>query len=425
MLGVLDLKRVAVTLLAGLAACTASSPSPGAGVGAWPMYRGDLSRDGHPAGEALDIAEAQRLVPAWRAPLGGPIDGSPVVAGGVVVAASDSGNLAAYDARTGSKLWEKATLGPISGSPTVGGNRVFAGTLSGHLRAFTLAGGDVLWDWKAPGEQPAIWSSPTVYDDLVLVGIGSQAGDTPLEVGRMVALDVATGRQVWSICARAACAPGGGIWSTPAIDASGRAYVGLGNPEDGALAFEAGSGRRIWERSFYPDEARDLDVGASPVIVRLAGREAVAVGSVAGIFELLDASTGAVIWSDDLVRGSAVHGLIASAGYDGMKLFVGSASPPTGMFAVAAEGGAQVWRRDTDQPVYSAPAVGAGVLVFGTGAVFGDTSAGLLLALATGDGRVLWRYDMHSSVRSAPAIAGGLVVVGDVNGDLVAFQPSS
>jgi outer membrane protein assembly factor BamB len=100
-------------------------------------------------------------------------------------------------------------------------------------------------------------------------------------------------------------------------------------------------------------------------------------------------------------------------------------TPPTGVFALAPEDGAIRWRQGTDQPVYSSPAAGNGVLVFGTGAVFGDVHVGSIVALSSLDGGVLWTYDAHSSVFSSPAIAGTMVVVGDSNGDLFAFRPSS
>jgi outer membrane protein assembly factor BamB len=411
-------------LIAVLASCASPGLQPSDAAGAsWTMYRGDLARDGHPPSATLDAQQATRLRVAWNAHMSGAVDGSPAVSGGLVVAGSANGDLDAFDERTGEQSWKRSGLGPISGSPAISDRRVFASTLSGHVRAFSLNDGRDIWDWKAPGAQPALWSSPTIYRGLLLIGVGSQAGDQPLESGRIVALDTANGAERWTTCAMTGCEPGGGIWSTPSIDAAGRAYVGVGNPIDGVLAFDATTGDRLWQYSFYSDGARDLDIGASPVLLDLAGREAVAVGSVAGIFKLLDAANGNVIWSDELVSGSAVHGLLASPAYDGGSLYVPSASPPTGIFALEPADGAVLWRRETPLPAYSSPALGSGVLVVGTGAVFGDTKAGAVVALSTADGRLLWSYDTHSAVRSSPAVAGSLVVVGDSSGDLFAFRP--
>jgi outer membrane protein assembly factor BamB len=415
---------VALALALVLIPCTeppARSTQPGGD--AWPMYRGDLARDGHPPAATLDAAGAARLQLAWRAHLAGAIDGSPVVSSGLVVVGSETGELAAFDEKTGVRLWTRTGLGPISGSPAIAGSRVFAATLTGHVRAFTLEGGREVWDWKAEGLQPALWSSPTIYSGLLMVGVGSQAGDTPLETGRIVALDVGTGAERWSVCAVAGCHPGGGIWSTPSIDSAGHAFVGVGNPVDGVMAFDERTGARLWETSFYSDDARDLDVGASPVLVDVGGREALAVGSVAGILKMLDARDGSVIWSVGLVDGSAVHGLIATAASDGVNLYVASASSPTGLYARKLDG-SDAWTLVTYQPVYSAPSVGNGVVVFGTGAVFGDLGAGFIIALSRDDGTVLWSYDAQSAVRSSPAIVGSLVLVGDAAGDLFAFRPS-
>ena len=188
-------------------------------------------------------------------------------------------------------------------------------------------------------------------------------------------------------------------------------------------AFDAATGHRKWFANLYSDRGRDLDVGATPVLFNLYGREVVAQASDEGLFAVLDASNGAVLWSKELVSGSAVHGLIASPAYDGNSVYVGSASPPTGALALDPSNGNVKWRHDTAQPIYSAPAVTRGVVVFGTGAVFGDLGSGSVVALSSTDGHVLWSYDTRSAVRSGPAVAGDLVVVGDFAGDVLAFRP--
>jgi len=149
----------------------------------------------------------------------------------------------------------------------------------------------------------------------------------------------------------------------------------------------------------------------------------VAVGSNAGMFALLDAGNGSVIWSRFLVAGSAVHGLIASPAYDGQGLYVGSASPPTGMFALDPKNGSIQWEVNTPLPVYSAPVVGARVLFFGTGDALGEAKGGALTALSTTDGAVVWSYDTREAVLGGPTMAGSYVVAGTAGGSLLAFAP--
>jgi len=386
------------------------------------MYRGDLARDGHPPEATLNAAAVKRLKTAWQVEMSGAVNGTPAVAGGVVVAASAGGVVAAYRLDSGAGLWQLSRLGAMSSSPTIAAGHVIVSTLSGHVIAIGLDG-TLLWDSVAPGVQPALWSSPTVYGQLVLVGVGSQYGDSPLETGRIIALDLATGHRVWSLCVRT-CEPGDGIWSTPAIDATGRGYIGVGNPDDGVLAFEVPTGKPLWFASFHPDAGRDVDVGATPIVLRLGGREVIAVGSNAGVFKVLDAESGAVVWSRDLVNGSAVHGLLASPAFDGTNFYVPSAGMPVGVFALAAADGETRWMYDSGLPVYSAPAVGQGVLMFGIGDVFGNPNIGGVVGLSSRDGSVLWLTDMHSAVFSGPAISGDTVLVGNSRGDLIAYRPA-
>ena len=386
------------------------------------MYRGDLARDGHPPEATLNAAAVKRLKTAWQVEMSGAINGTPAVAGGVVVAASAGGVVAAYRLDSGAGLWQLSRLGAMSSSPTIAAGHVIVSTLSGHVIAIGLDG-TLLWDSLAPGVQPAIWSSPTVYGQLVLVGVGSQYGDSPLETGRIIALDLATGHRVWSLCVRT-CEPGDGMWSTPAIDATGRGYIGVGNPDDGVLAFEVPTGKPLWFTSFHPDAGRDVDVGATPIVLRLGGREVIAVGSNAGVFKVLDAESGAVVWSRDLVNGSAVHGLLASPAFDGTNFYVPSAGMPVGIFALSAADGKTRWTYDSGLPVYSTPAVGQGVLMFGIGDVFGNPNIGGVVALSSRDGSVLWLTDMHSAVFSGPAISGDTVLVGNSRGDLIAYRPA-
>jgi len=341
-----------------------------------------------------------------------------------VIAGSAGGELGAFDQRTGRRIWIRSGLGAITDSPAVDAGRVFAGTLTGHLLAFAAADGRPLWDWTGPPDA-ALWSSPVVHRDLVIIGVASPFGDQPLVAGELVAIDAQTGRVRWSFCLRAGCARGDGVWSTAAIDANGVAFAGVGNPGDGVIAFDPLTGARKWQVGLYADSGRDLDVGARPVIVSAGGGELVEVGSDEGTFVALNAADGRVAWSRRLVEGAAVHGLIASPVYDGASVYAPSASPPYGLFALRASSGEVAWRHSTDLPVYSAPAIARGVVVFGTGAVFGDVNAGLLIALSTIDGKELWRYDVRSAVRSGPAIAGDTVFAGDHAGDVIALRVSS
>src|SRR2546428_105816 len=85
----------------------------------WSMYGGDLARDGHPPTEKLTDRTAPRLAIAWRAHLDGPVDGTPAVAAGMVIAGSAGGTLAAFAGGTGAAVRARHGLGAIAASATV------------------------------------------------------------------------------------------------------------------------------------------------------------------------------------------------------------------------------------------------------------------------------------------------------------------
>lgn len=385
------------------------------------MFRGDLFRDGHPAGATLTIAQAKSIKTKWNHTLPGQSDGTPVVAGGTVYVGSYGGRLDAYHLDDGAQVWSDDGLGAISGSPALSGNTVIVATLSGKVHAVDARDGRRLWDWSAPGAKPALWSSPAIYRRTVVIGVGSQYGDSPLEAGRVVALDVASGKERWMFCVRTNCAAGSGVWSTAAVDDAGHGYVGTGNPDDAVLAFDLGSGQRLWTTSLYADRRRDLDVGATPIVIQMDGQEMIATGSNGGVFALLNAGDGKVIWSRQLVAGSPVHGLIASPAYDGRAIYAASASAPTGVFALNPKTGETLWQRGVGFPIYSAPAVANGVVVFGAGDQAGGK--GGVYGVSAADGSLVFGFANDRAVLSGPSIAGSTVIAGDAGGKVMAFGP--
>jgi outer membrane protein assembly factor BamB len=73
----------------------------------------------------------------WSHPLGGS-HSSPAVANGVVYVGTDGGTLRAYDALSGSPLWESPDLGAEVFSPAVSDGVVYVGTSDGVVHAFAL-----------------------------------------------------------------------------------------------------------------------------------------------------------------------------------------------------------------------------------------------------------------------------------------------
>src|SRR5437773_11654267 len=188
--------------------CTSAAPAATRSTADWPMFRGDLSRDGNAPGATLTRDQLRRSQRKWSHPLTGAVAGTPVVVNGLVYAASFGGRLDVFHLDDGAQVWSDDGLGAISGTPAISGHTLVVGTLTGHVLALDAANGKKLWDWTAPGSRPAIWSSPAIHRRTVIVVVASPYGDTPLQAGRIAALHLATGALTGSFCVRANWPPG-------------------------------------------------------------------------------------------------------------------------------------------------------------------------------------------------------------------------
>jgi outer membrane protein assembly factor BamB len=195
-------RRVLTVLacLAGLSPAFASEPE-------WGSFRGSRgdgrSLEGLPPGDgALDF----ELV--WRRPLGSGYSGVAIDGDRLMTAARDGAEdfVLAFAASDGAERWRFA-LGPTyaghDGShdgpiatPAVAGGQVFAVSALGRLVALDAASGKLLWsrdlpaDLQAPAPFYGYGGSPRVVGDVVVLWIGA-------ETGHVAAFDRATGALRW------------------------------------------------------------------------------------------------------------------------------------------------------------------------------------------------------------------------------------
>ncbi len=164
---------------------------------------------------------------------------------GRVFATTGYGIIAAYDAGTGTQLWQQKLGTPLRGAPTVAGNRVYALTQDNQLYALSADKGETMWTVAGTVEVAGLLgaAAPAVAQDTVVVGFSS---------GELNALRAENGRTVWAdALARTgrstAMAALSDIDASPVID-RGRVYaIGHGGR---MAALELATGQRVWERNF-------------------------------------------------------------------------------------------------------------------------------------------------------------------------------
>ena len=261
--------------------------------------------------------------------------------------------------------------------------------------------GKLRWVVKLDSHPAAvITGSPIVYHGRVIVGVSSieelfavaPAYPCCTFRGSLVALDAQTGRLLWrhymvpkpSLTGVSAGVPrfgpaGVAVWTTPAVDPrTGTVFVGTGNDyignsrlEDSIVAIDAATGAQKWATQLSDPEAwnfscvltpglfncpvpgDDFDFGSSPNVFTIGDRTVVGEGQKSGLYHVLDASNGKIVWQDMLSSTSlppaiaaGLFGIEWGTSYDGKHIYVATnqANPGT-MFALSPATGGSSGRR--------------------------------------------------------------------------------
>ncbi len=322
--------------------------------GDWPMYSGSYRSERFSPLNQITPENAARLKPLWvYQPAGtGSLEGTPVVADGVMYMTAPPATVVALDLRSGRPIWEWSR--PIAASvlnlgfPRVNrgvailDNMVYVGTLDGYLVALDAKSGVQRWAVQV-GENPtghAITAAPLVVGDRIVVGIsGGEAGIR----GFLDAYDAKTGKQVWRLWTIPS--PGekgsetwsgdswvhgaGATWLTGSYDPALKLlYWGIGNPgpdwngdarkgdnlyTSSLLAIDADTGQIKWHFQFTPHDVHDWDANQIPVLLDadLNGRSraVVAMANRNGFFYLLDRKTGEFLFGAPYAKQTWARGL--------------------------------------------------------------------------------------------------------------------
>src|SRR4051794_40476847 len=397
-------------LAAAMAALVAGGLAPAARAD-WPVYGHDLanSRDAGAAGPTP--GDARSLKQAWSfASPTGDFTGTPVVAGGVVVAADQGGVAYALDAVSGKQLWSRDLGAPVHASAAIDTDApggpvalVPVGEVGApRLVALELGSGAVRFKTTLTRQDGAdIFGSPTFHDGVAYVGTSASNGDASTARGTVTALDEATGAVRWQTYSVPPGHDGGPVWSTPSLDtATGRLYVGTGNAyhdpaadtTDAVLALDADTGRILGHfqatagDSFAGNDnpaGPDADFGASP---NLLGGGLVGEGAKSGIYWALDRDTLKPAWRTMVGPALQIGGILGSTAYDGARVY-GTDAADGQVWALGRDDGKSAWMSaDPGTADFSPVAVAHGVLYTvdpGGSLVTRDAATGSMLGSAS------------------------------------------
>ena len=401
----------------------------------------------------------------------------PTIVGGLVFVGGGDREVYALDAKSGCTRWAFKTeaivrtgisFAPISGTDQFA---VFFGDSRANAYAVNAITGALVWKTKVENHPAArITGAPTLHSGILYVPVSSmeEATGSPSAYqcctfrGSVVALDVATGKQIWkSYTIPEAPRPtkrnamgtqlygpsGAAVWSAPTIDVQRQAlYVATGDnysdppseTSDAIVAFELTTGRMLWhwqatandsfitsclsaDRTNCPEsDGPDHDFGQSPILVSMrSGQRILVVGQKSGVVHALDPDQeGKILWQTRVGKGGPLGGIMWGSAADQDHVYVansdvrfgagGMTLDPNaggGLFALDLATGKismQVPPVSCGSRSRCSPALSAAVTVI-PGVVFSGGMSGYLRAYATDDARLLWEVD---TARDYPIVNG-------------------
>jgi outer membrane protein assembly factor BamB len=297
---------------------------------------------------------------------------APVVAGGRVYVLDAESHVFAYDAKSGTPVWDKEL------APHGGGGSFW------NDASFGLFGQDTSID---PSKG---FGGGVAFDDgklFVSTGFGS-----------IIALDASTGKQIWKVDV------GVPIVNAPVAN-GGRVFVSSQDNHFYALAEV--DGRKLWDHQGISESAGILESTSAAV----AG-EYVIVPYSSGELFAIRVTNGRVAWSDMLTRNGTTTALSELDDIAGRPVIdrdmVFAISHSGLMVAINLNTGERAWSRDIGG-IQTPWAAGDFVYVL--------TTDGELLCLARKDGKVKWKHQLprweDPDSRDDPIVWAGPVLVSD------------
>ena len=169
----------------------------------------------------------------WSTRLSGVILAPPKGNGRVVVAQSYEGRVQGLDFNSGEKLWVFDSNVPVltvrgTSSPILSGNMVYAGFASGRVLALDANTGAIAWEVRVAISQGRSEIERIVDVDGTMTLAGQELYAASYQ-GRIVAIDVASGRKLWQQDVSSFAGVSQGFGNVYVTDADGTVFAYLRN----------------------------------------------------------------------------------------------------------------------------------------------------------------------------------------------------
>ncbi len=185
---------------------------------------------------------------------GGPVLGTPVVAGDRTFAAGCDATLHVLDAATGKELSQGVPLqDPVGATAAADGDRLYVGTMSRDFLGVDWKKGEVLWRFTSEGGKEFA-SAPALTKDLVVAGSRDR---------RVYGINRGNGTKAWSFLTK------GNVDSSPVV-VGNRVYVGSADRNLYVLDLATGK------------ELQKLDLGAQVLGSPAVANKSLVIGTVKG-----------------------------------------------------------------------------------------------------------------------------------------------
>jgi polyvinyl alcohol dehydrogenase (cytochrome) len=422
----------------------------------------------------LTAADVPKLTLKWAFAYAGAnvASGQPTIAAGRVFVGNQNGLVYSLDAKTGCTYWTfKADAGvrtAITVAPAGTGHAAMFGDIRAQVYALDAQTGKQLWKIKVDDHAFArITGAPSYANGRLYVPVSSVeevAGARPNYPcctfrGSVVALDVATGKQIWksymipeapkevgknSVGTPQFRSAGAAIWTSPTIDvaknmiyvATGNAYTSPAAPtSDAVVALAMSDGAIQWTQQATPGDVfvigckagvencpsevgPDHDFGNSPILRTLpGGRRILTLGQKSGVVYGIDPDDkGKILWQLRVAKGGELGGIEWGSAADEQNIYVPVSDvlrPPAeagGLVAIRLTTGEQVWHAPPaplkcEKGPACTGAQSAPVSVI-PGVVFSGSVDGHLRAYSTADGKVIWDFDTIREYETVNGVKG-------------------